>query len=123
MELLVHISKERYQSMTNEQKNPDVERQVTTLIKENLKPIFGNVKRFNPEVFRKELLWCKECDDVFKKNMKIVKDIYAAHSGRYNDPGDKKKFMRAQEFFSLIEDLNVIEKPGVSSEEVSEKQA
>lgn len=59
---------------------------------------------------------------MFKKNLKIVKDIYAAHSGRFNDPGDKKVFMRASEFFSLIESLNVIEKPGaISSEEMSAK--
>ena len=82
-----------------------------------MSPVFANAKRFNPEVFRKDLLWCKECDDVYKKNMKIVKDIYAAHSGKFNDPGDKKSFMRASEFFTLIEGLNVIEKPGAISEE------
>ena len=44
--------------------------------------------------------------------MKIVKDIFEAYSGKFNNPGDKKKFMRASEFFTLIENLNIIEKPG-----------
>jgi hypothetical protein len=46
-----------------------------------------------------------------------VKDIFAAYSGKFNNPGDRKTFMRASEFFALVENLNVIEKPGQGSNE------
>jgi hypothetical protein len=38
--------------------------------------------------FRKNKLWTEKCDKAYKKNLKIMKDIYAKYSGRETLPSE-----------------------------------
>ena len=43
-----------------------------------------------------------------KANIKVLKDVFKAYSGRFSQITDKVKYMSNPEFVSIIEKLNIL---------------
>ena len=82
------------------------------MIDSNFLPLASLDDKFNSQLFRNDKLWNEYCDNAFKSNLKLLKDIYKKYSGKYSTPGDRVKFMSTIEFVQLIEPLGIIKEGG-----------
>jgi hypothetical protein len=64
--------------------------------------------KFDCHKFRKDQLWCEECDLVYKRSLKSLKDLYSKFSGKYALPG-APKYMSLEEFVDLISTSGVVD--------------
>eukprot|EP00350_Pseudokeronopsis_sp_OXSARD2_P007807 CAMPEP_0170562572 /NCGR_PEP_ID=MMETSP0211-20121228/61310_1 /TAXON_ID=311385 /ORGANISM="Pseudokeronopsis sp., Strain OXSARD2" /LENGTH=100 /DNA_ID=CAMNT_0010879631 /DNA_START=394 /DNA_END=696 /DNA_ORIENTATION=+ len=75
------------------------------LFKDHLDPFFT---KFDSHRFRKEDLWCEECDLVFKRSLPALKTLYTKFSGKYALPG-APRYMSLEEFVDLISCSGVVD--------------
>lgn len=68
-------------------------------------PLF---KKYDSHDFRINKLWCEECDNIYKNNLKVISDLYGKYSGKMSLPG-QPKFMCLEEFIDLITDSGVVD--------------
>jgi hypothetical protein len=66
-------------------------------------------KQFDSHAWRKKVCWKEEIDLVFKKSLKLLKQIYGKFSGRYANPG-APKFMSLSEFSDMLMDAPIFTK-------------
>lgn len=81
------------------------EEAVIKVFEGNILPYF---KKFNSNDFKWQKFWNEPCDNVIKKNLKTLKEIYTKHSGREAIPGEPK-FMSMNEFIDLVTKSGVID--------------
>ena len=72
---------------------------------DHLEPFF---QRFDSHKFRRDYLWCEECDLVFKRSINAIKTLYSKFSGKYALPG-APKFMSLEEFIALVSMSGVVD--------------
>ena len=93
---------------------------VCKTVHESLEKLFDDhlnqyFKTFDSGAFRREKLWCEECDVVFKRNLNAIKSVLLKYSGKYSTPG-QLKYMSLDEFSSCLQDSGVLNESFVDRE-------
>jgi hypothetical protein len=123
LELLVHLARERY-AYTKTGYKIELDLYVIKMIENNLKDLMNNPK-FDSQSFRDSMLWNEYCDSAIKANIKVLKDVFKAYSGKLSVAGSRCKHMSAPEFVELIDKLDILadkkdndenNKPGAKNE-------
>lgn len=102
MEILVRLATTKY---VKSGIAPSVVEAVQKLFADQVEPFLG---KFNSMTFRKDSLWCEDCDLVYKRSINALKQLYGKYSGKYAMPG-ATKYMSMDEFIEMITTSGVVD--------------
>jgi hypothetical protein len=102
LEIFVRLAIEKY-FKSNVAKTFD--QAVTKFFDDHIVPYFKNIS-FND--FRTKKLWTESTDNLIKKNMNVLRDVYRKFSGREVMPNEEPN-MSIQEFIDLVTASRVVD--------------